>query len=96
MATILQFPRKPHHQIRESTVISLYTDDEIRLTVAAVNLHTTSNSHIVEEDLSHLDAEHVEYCLKQASVNDLLSIDTRRQIIKILNGIEHVNIRQSM
>lgn len=95
-ATVLQFPRRPNSAIRETTVISLYTDAEVRITVAALNLYTTSSSRIIEDDLAYLDADHVEYCLKRASIDDMLSIDTRREIIRILNSIEHTNIRQQM
>ena len=93
-ATILKFPRKS--RIQQSTVISLYTDEEIIMTLAAINLHGLQPNRIYEHNLKDLDAESVEYCLKQASVNDLLSADTRRKILKILSGIEHLDIRQKM
>lgn len=92
MADILAFPRKPRTQ--ESTVISLYTDEEIDVTVAAVNLH--GQHKITADELSSLDAESVERCLLQASVNELLSIRARRLANHILGTIERINTRQQM
>jgi hypothetical protein len=92
MASILQFPVRP--RIQQNTVISLYTDDEIELTVAAVNLHGPYK--ITADELPTLDAESVERCLLQASVNQLLSAASRKLAQHILASIEHINIRQQM
>jgi hypothetical protein len=94
MADILVFPRKP--RIRQSTVISLYTDEEIELTIAAINLHGINMGRATEDLLKSMDAESVEYCLRQASVNQLLSSRARRLALHILGTIQHVNIRQKM
>jgi len=94
MADILVFPRKP--RIRQSTVISLYTDEEIELTIAAINLHGINMGRATEDLLQSMDAESVEYCLRQASVNQLLSPRARRLALHILGTIQHVNIRQQM
>lgn len=94
MATIHAFPRKP--RIQQSTVISLYTDEEIELTVAAINLHGQGLQRATAETLSGLDAESVERCLRQASVNELLSARARRLAVHILDTIEHINSRQQM
>lgn len=92
MATILRFP--PRSRIQQNTVISLYTDEEIAVTVAAVNLH--GSYKITADELPTLDAESVERCLLQASVNELLSVRTRRLALHILSSIQHINIRQQM
>ena len=94
MATILNFPPRP--KIHQALVISLYTDEEINVTVAAVNLHGIQLGHCTADLLSTLDAESVEYCLRQASINELLSNRTRRLACSILAGIEHINIRHQM
>jgi len=94
MATILNFPQRP--RAAQSLVISLYTDEEIDVTVAAVNLHGVYLGHCTADSLSTLDAESVEYCLRQASTNQLLSTRTRRLASSILAGIEHINIRHQM
>jgi hypothetical protein len=94
MATILNFPQRP--RAAQSLVISLYTDEEIDVTVAAVNLHGAGLGHCTADTLSTLDAESVEYCLRQASSNELLSNRTRRLASSILAGIEHINIRHHM
>ncbi len=94
MAIILEFPQRP--RIQQSTVISLYTDEEIAVTLAAVNLHNDNYGKVQENDLNQLDAEVVERCLRQASINELLSSRTRRCAVRILAGIEHINIRQQM
>jgi hypothetical protein len=94
MATILTFPRRP--RIQQSTVISLYTDEEIAVTLTAVNLHNDSYGKVQEHDLNELDAEIVERCLREASVNQLLSTRARRCAVRILASIQHVNIRQQM
>lgn len=92
MADILAFPRKP--RILESTVISLYTDEEINVTVAAINLHGPYK--ITADELASMDAESVERCLLKASVNELLSPRARRLAAHILGAIERINIRQQM
>ena len=92
MADILVFPRKP--RIQQSTVISLYTDEEIHVTVAAINLHGPHK--ITADELSSMDAESVERCLLQASVNELLSSRARRLAIHIIGTIERINTRQQM
>ena len=94
MATILNFPRRP--RASESLVISLYTDEEIELTVAAINLHGAGLGHCTADTLSTLDAESVEFCLRQASTNGLLSSRSRRLASSILASIEHINIRHQM
>jgi hypothetical protein len=94
MATILTFPQRP--RIQQSTVISLYTDEEIAVTLAAVNLHNDSYGKVQEHDLNELDAGVVEFCLRQASVNQLLSTRARRCAVRILASIQHINIRQQM
>lgn len=94
MATILEFPRRP--RIQQSTVISLYTDEEIAVTLAAVNLHNESSGKVREHELNELDAEMVERCLRQASVNELLSTRAKRCAVRILASIQHINIRQQM
>jgi hypothetical protein len=76
-------------------VIALYTDEEIDLTVAAINLHNPEMTRVTAESLSTLEAETVEYCLKQASVNRLLSTQSRNLALQILNSIEHISIRQT-
>jgi len=86
MADILVFPRKP--RIQESTVISLYTDEEINVTVAAINLHGPYK--INADELASMDAESVERCLLAASVNELLSTRARRLANHIIGTIERV------
>jgi hypothetical protein len=86
MADILVFPRKP--RIQESTVISLYTEEEINVTVAAINLHGPYK--ITADELASMDAESVERCLLQASVNELLSLRARRLANHIIGTIERV------
>jgi hypothetical protein len=94
MATILNFPRRP--RVSESLVISLYTDEEIELTVAAVNLHGSGLGRCTADTLSTLDAESVERCLRLASTNGLLSSRSRRLASSIVASIEHINIRHQM
>lgn len=86
MADILVFPSKP--RIQESTVISLYTDEEINVTVAAINLHGPYK--ITADELTTMDAESVERCLLEASVNGLLSARARRLAHHIIGTIERV------
>ena len=86
MADILVSPRKP--RIQESTVISLYTDEEINVTVAAINLHGPYK--INADELASMDAESVERCLLAASVNELLSTRARRLANHIIGTIERV------
>ena len=94
MATILNFPQRP--RAAQSLVISLYTDEEIELTVAAVNLHGAGLGHCTADTLSTLDAESVERCLLLASTNELLSRRSRRLASSIVASIEHINIRHQM
>ena len=93
MGQLIHLPRR--HRFRQGLVIALYTDDEIDLTVTAVNLHNPEMLRITAESLSTLEAETVEFCLKQASVNRLLSVQARELALHILNSIEHISIRQT-
>jgi hypothetical protein len=93
MGQIVHLPRR--HRFRKGLVIALYTDEEIDLTVAAINLHNPEMTRVTAESLSTLEAETVEFCLKQASVNRLLSTQARNLALQILNSIEHISIRQT-
>lgn len=92
MAQIFAFPRKP--QITQGLIIELYTDEEIELTIAAVNVFGQEQSRITRSTLSSLEAESVERCLRQASVSDLFSRGARSLACHILDNASRVAIRQ--
>lgn len=94
MATIFAFPKKTN-AVKTGVVIELYTDEEITVTLAAVNLFGRETLKITQPSLAKLEAESVEYCLRQASVSDLLSRDARDIACHILANINRIPIRRN-
>lgn len=94
MASILPFPKRS--RLRQGLVIALYTDEEIDVTVAAVNVHGTNVGHVTADDLKDLDADAVRLCIQLASCNDLFSTRTRNLLRSILANIECIDYRQQM
>jgi hypothetical protein len=93
MATILEFPTKPQTS-KPGLIIELYTDEEIELTLAAVNVFGREQSRITWSTLSTLEAESVERCLRHASISELFSRGARALACHILSNIDRVTIKQ--
>jgi hypothetical protein len=94
MANILPFPKR--HRLRQGLVIPLYTDEEIDITVAAINIHGTNLGRVTADTLKELDADSVRLCLQLASLDSIFSTGARNLLRSILANIECVDYRQKM
>lgn len=94
MARILYFPTRP--KVSQAMVINLFTDEEIEVTVAAVNLFGVSVPRTTVATISTLDAESVEFCLRTATVSELLSGRSRSVAQHILRNITIVSQRNQL
>jgi hypothetical protein len=94
MAHILPFPKR--HRLRQGLVIPLYTDEEIDITVAAINVHGNNPGRVTADTLKDLDADSVRLCLQMASVDHMFSTGARSLLCSILANIECVDYRHQM
>lgn len=85
-AKILQFPYS--HQKTLGFKISLYTDDEILLTIIAINSFGTLPFKVTMSNIIDIDPIIVINCLEQAKQCDLFSKKGRQIFDKILNSVE--------
>lgn len=86
-ASIIQFPDRPRPQ---NIQIPLYTDEEIAVTLAAINVCGKLKYRVDESDLKHLDAGLVFQCLMLGRLNTVFSTSSRNLIKKILSNIQSV------
>lgn len=94
MASILPFPKRS--RLRQGLVIALYTDEEIDITVAAINVHGINLGRVTADSLKELDADSVRLCLQLASVDDMFSTRARNLLRSILANIECIDYRHQM
>lgn len=85
-AQILQFPRKTD---KCGYRISLYTDDEILLTIIALNAFGDHISKITLANLIDIDPKSVIQCLEQAKNCDLFSKKGQQILGQILKSVEY-------
>lgn len=86
-ASILQFPDRPRPQ---NIQIPLYTDEEIAVTLAAINVCGRLKYRVEEADLNHLDAGLVFQCLMLGRLEPVFSTRSRNTIKNILANIQSV------
>ncbi|NDB83195.1 MAG: hypothetical protein EB127_10785 [Alphaproteobacteria bacterium] len=89
-AQILQFPCK---QLQTGYKIPLYTDDEIFITIMAINTFSNLKEKITTRNLSKYDPVIIIRCLTEAKESVLFSKETKLVINTILKSIEKVEIR---
>ena len=68
--------------------IPLYTDDEIFLTVLAVNLFGSFIHKVTAANLENCDSEIVLSAITKASTSDIFSNSVKFTYIEILNAVE--------
>jgi hypothetical protein len=85
-ATLYHFPTKSIRGLK----IPLYTEEEIFITLAALNCFGNTQSRVTEKDLLDLEPVDVMQALYEAKYSNLFSFTTRQTIDKILKSIETI------
>lgn len=91
-AKIIQFPGE-HRPL--SYTLSLYSDDEILLTIIAVNSFGTLPFKVSELNLVDIDPIYVISCLEKAKKSELLSSKGLTLIDNILRSVEQTFMDKS-
>lgn len=89
-AKVIQFP------IKEKVIgykIPLYTDEEIFVTVSAMNIYSDLNYKITEKNLTNHDPIMVINALMKAKESEIISGVYKRIIGNILKAVEPVEMR---
>ena len=85
-AKIFKFPSN-----HAAFTIHLYTDEEIKLAVKAVNIFSNIGRNITRKSLPFVDPLYVINCLNMAKINlDFFSIEEHYLCRKILNSVERI------
>jgi hypothetical protein len=84
-AQVLRFPNKQKTVVYK---IPLYTDEEIFLTVLAVNIFSLFSYKITATTLENCDSEIVLSAITRASTSDIFSNSAKFTYIEILNAVE--------
>lgn len=85
-ATIYQFPLKSIKGLK----IPLYTEEEIFITILAINCFGNITTKISEKDLLDLEPVEVMKALYEAKCSNFLSFKSKQTIEKILKSIETI------
>lgn len=85
-AQILQFPKKPNN---DGYRISLYTDEEILMTIIALNAFGDHLVKITLANLIDIDPRSVIQSLEQAKGSDLFSKKGQQILAQILKSVEY-------
>jgi hypothetical protein len=85
-ATLYHFPLKSIRGLK----IPLYTEEEIFITLIALNCFGQSNLKVTEEDLLDIEPVQVMQALYEAKYSNLFSFSTKQTIEKILKSIETI------
>lgn len=89
MAEILKFPDK-HLNIPRRYRITLYTDYEIELVLAALNTNPDTDKHYNMEDLTTLDPIYVKKSLDFALTSSIISDSAKKSIEIILDNMQEL------
>ena len=84
-AQVLRFPNKQKTVVYK---IPLYTDEEIFITVLAVNIFSLFSYKITATTLENCDSEIVLSAITKASTSDIFSNSAKFTYIEILNAVE--------
>lgn len=68
--------------------ISLYTEEEIFITIACMNMFGNFKERVTNSSLETYDPYDIIHCLNEAKSSNLFSTKTRQIITKILKAIE--------
>lgn len=85
-ATLYHFPTKSIRGLK----IPLYTEEEIFITLAALNCFGQNEIKVTEKDLLDIEPVEVMQALYEAKYSNLFSFNTKQTIEKILKSIETV------
>lgn len=85
-ARIIKFPKISHRPI--SFKISFYTDDEILITIIAINTFGSVVFKVNNYNLVEVDPVHVISCLEKALACDLFSDKGKSHIKTVLDSVE--------
>jgi len=92
MGQVIPFKRKP--KIPEAKVvghrISFYTDEEIDITLLALNMYGFDKLRYTVETMKSLDPLYIKSCLNKLKQSDLISSLGRRVINMIINNMEEI------
>jgi len=92
MGQVIPFKRKP--KIPEAKVvghrISFYTDEEIDITLLALNMYGFDKLRYTVETMKSLDPLYIRDCLYKLKRSDLISSLGRRVINMIINNMEEI------
>jgi hypothetical protein len=89
-ATIYSFPKKQSEPEKVEYRIPLFSDEEIELTLVAVNVFNLSDIKYNMKTLCTVDPELVLNCLIQATETDVFSDSVKSKLRYILNNVEKV------
>lgn len=85
-AILYHFPLKSIKGLK----IPLYNEEEIFITLAALNCFGKNESKVTEKDLLDLEPVEVMQALYEAKYSNLFSFNTKQTIEKILKSIETI------
>jgi len=92
MGQVIPFKRKP--EVPEAKVvghrISFYTDEEIDITLLALNMYGFDKLRYTVETMKSLDPLYIKSCLNKLKHSDLISSLGRRVINMIINNMEEI------
>ena len=92
MGQVLPFKRKP--KIPEAKVIghriSFYTDEEIDITLLALNMYGFDKLRYTVDTMKSLDPLYIRACLAKLRNSDLISSLGRRVINMIIDNMEEI------
>jgi len=92
MGQVIPFKRKP--TVPEAKVIghrmSFYTDDEIDITLLALNMFGFDKLRYTVDTMKSLDPLYIKSCLNKLRNSDLISSLGKRVINMIINNMEEI------
>jgi hypothetical protein len=88
-ATIYTFPDR-YTRLFNGYKISLYNEEEIFITVSAINIFGSFKERITDLTIENCDPYDIIHCLSQAKSSNMFSLRTKQIINKILRSIEPV------
>ncbi len=88
-AKIFRFPNPKKTIVYK---IPLYTDEDIFLTVLAVNIFSSFNHKITAANLEECDPAIVIAAISQASTLDMFSDSTKQTYLNIIKSVESLEI----
>jgi len=92
MGQVILFKRKP--KVPEAKVVGhrilFYTDEEIDITLLALNMYGFDKLRYTVETMKSLEPLYIKACLCELRRSDLISSHGRRVINMIINNMEEV------